>query len=79
MEAEELVTNIVKELVDNSDSTSVKSIQSGSLTIFEINVVKDDVGKVIGKQGRIILAIRTLVNAIGSKNGKRFLLEVPNS
>ena len=79
MDAKELVTNIVKELVDNPSIVSIKSIQSGSLTILEINVDKSDVGKVLGKMGRIILAMRTLLNAIGTKNKRRYLLEVPNA
>lgn len=79
MDIKELVTHIVKELVDNSSTASIESIQSGSLTIFEINVDKSDVGKVLGKEGRIILSIRNLLNAIGAKNHKRYLLEVPNA
>lgn len=79
MNVKDLVTNIVKELVDNAASVSIKPITSGTLTILEINVDKDDVGKVLGKQGRIIIGIRTLINAIGAKNNKRYLLEVPNA
>lgn len=70
----ELVTYIVKSLVDDKDAVSVTENEDGTAVI--IKVAKDDMGKVIGKQGRIIKAIRSVVKAASVKLGKNYSVEV---
>jgi len=72
----ELVISLVKSLVDNPDKVSVDLVKGERSTILELRVEKEDIGKVIGKQGRIAAAIRTLVGASASKNGRRIVLEI---
>ena len=60
---EELVRYLVTALVDNPDDVRVESRQDASATVIEVHVNEDDLGKVIGRQGRIIKAIRTLTRA----------------
>jgi uncharacterized protein len=62
-----LVTEIARSLVDRPDDVLVKSIESDHSMVLELRVAKSDVGKVIGKQGRTALAMRTLMNAVSSK------------
>ncbi len=72
-----LVREIVLSLVDDHDQVSVESTEEGDSTIIEIHVSPDDVGKVIGRQGRIIKSIRTLVRAVSSySSGSRIEVEV---
>ena len=70
----ELVTYMVKALVDDKDSVSVVESEDGNAVI--IKVAKDDMGKVIGKQGRIIKAIRSVVKAASVKLGKNYSVEI---
>lgn len=70
----ELVTYMVKALVDYKDSVSVVESEDGNAVI--IKVAKDDMGKVIGKQGRIIKAIRSVVKAASVKLGKNYSVEI---
>ena len=72
----ELVEFVVKSLVDNPDEVSVNKVESEKSTILELHVAQDDVGKVIGKQGRIAKAIRTILSASATKDGKRAVLEI---
>lgn len=72
----ELVETIAKALVDNSDQVQVHAIESQQLTVFELRVHPNDLGKVIGRQGRIAHAIRTILTGAGMKLGKRFKLEI---
>ena len=71
-----LVQCIVKALVDDSDEVSVTELHGHSTTIIELSVAKEDLGKVIGKRGRTINAIRTVLNAAGTTRKKRVILEV---
>ncbi len=71
-----LVEMIAKALVDNPDQVSVTEVAGQQTTVFELRVSQPDVGKVIGKQGRTALAIRTILGAAGMKLRKRFLLEI---
>ena len=72
----ELIEQIAKALVDSPDEVSVKAIEGQQVTIFELRVAQGDLGKVIGKQGRIALSIRTILGAAGMKLKKRFMLEI---
>jgi len=67
----ELIEYIVKSIVDNPEEVEVAQIDGESTIVFELRVKQEDVGKVIGKKGRTINAIRTLVNATAAKSGMR--------
>ena len=72
----DLVSQIVKKLVENPDEVSAREVQGEQTTIIEITTNPSDVGKVIGKQGRTIKAIRTIVNAASIRNGTRVTVEI---
>mgnify|MGYP001310160970 FL=1 len=73
----ELIENIVRAIVDDSDAVKVNILDTESTTIYELHVAKEDVGKVIGKKGRNITALRIILAAGTSKLGdKRAILEV---
>ena len=72
----ELVEVMVRSLVDCPEEVSVNVIEGEKSTILELHVASEDVGKVIGKQGRIAKAIRTILSASATKDGKRATLEI---
>jgi len=72
----ELVTDIAKALVDHPVQVQVNSIEGEQVTVLELRVAPDDLGKVIGRQGRTAKSIRTLLGAAGMKLKKRFTLEI---
>ena len=76
MNYKELVEYMVKSLVDHPDQVELREIEGEKSTILELRVVKDDIGKVIGKHGRIARSIRTIINASATKSGKRIVLEI---
>lgn len=76
MELKELVEQIAKSLVDNSEAVSVREEKAERTTVFELRVAQEDLGKVIGKHGRTALAIRTILTAAGRKLGKHFVFEI---
>lgn len=75
-DTESLVRYLVTSLVDEPDSVEVNARTSDVATTYEVTVAPDDVGKVIGRQGRIIKAIRTLVRAAASVNGDQVDVDV---
>jgi len=72
----ELLEIIAKNLVDQPDEVSVTEVPSERSTILELKVAADDMGKVIGKQGRIAKAIRTVVKAAAIHEDKRIVVEI---
>ena len=72
----ELVEYIAKSLVDDPESVSVNIVEGEKSTILELKVSQNDIGKVIGKHGRIAKAIRTVLSAAATKTGKRVVLEI---
>jgi len=72
----ELVTEIAKALVDIPDEVSVREVTGEQSTVLELKVAPSDLGKVIGKQGRTVRSIRTLLGAAGMKLNRRFTLEI---
>lgn len=72
----ELVELIAKSLVDNPDAVQVNEISGEQSVILELKVAPEDMGKVIGKQGRIAKAIRTVVKAAATKENKRVVVEI---
>ena len=72
----ELVLFIAKSLVDNPDAVSVETKQDGDYTVIELHVAEGDLGKVIGKQGRIAKAIRTVVKAASVRENKKYMVEI---
>lgn len=72
----ELVEIIAKALVDNPDLVQVKEVAGEQSIILELKVAPEDMGKVIGKQGRIAKAIRTVVKAAAIKENKRVVVEI---
>ncbi len=72
----ELLVLIAKALVDNPDEVKVSEVGGEQTTILELRVAQEDLGKVIGKQGRTARAIRTILSAAGMKLRKRFHLEI---
>ena len=71
-----LLTEIVKSLVDKEDAVEIKEVQGNQTDIFEVSVDKEDIGKVIGKQGKTAQSIRTLMRAISKKKGKTYILNI---
>jgi len=76
MDFKELVEYMVKSLVDNPDEVEINEVEGEKSTILELKVRKEDIGKVIGKHGRIARAIRTILNASATKLGKKIVLEI---
>jgi len=72
----ELVELIAKSLVDNPDKVMVSQLEGEQTTILELNVAQEDLGKVIGKQGRTAQAVRIILGAAGMKLKRRFNLEI---
>ncbi|MCY3974677.1 MAG: KH domain-containing protein [Simkaniaceae bacterium] len=72
----EFVEYIVKNLVDNPDKVKVKEIGGTHTIIIELSVEKTDIGKIIGKRGKTINAVRTLLMSVASRNGIRVNLEI---
>lgn len=72
----ELLESIARSLVDNPEYVSVNEIEGEKSLILELRVADDDMGKVIGKQGRIAKAIRTVMKAAALRNNKRVVVEI---
>ena len=71
-----LVEHIAKALVDEPDQVSINHLEEGGDTVLELTVAPNDLGKVIGKQGRTARAMRALLGAAGMKLHKRYTLEI---
>ncbi|HEX16017.1 MAG: KH domain-containing protein [Deltaproteobacteria bacterium] len=72
----ELIEFIAKALVDNPDQVKVTEIEGEKTSVIELSVAKEDLGKIIGKQGRTARAMRTILSAASTKNNKRAVLEI---
>lgn len=72
----ELVSYIAKSLVDSPDQVEVKEVIGEQTTVLELRVAQDDLGKIIGKQGKTAKAIRTILGAAAAKAKKRAVLEI---
>ena len=72
----ELITYIAGSLVDKPDQVQVTEIEGEQTTVLELRVAKEDLGKVIGRQGRTVRAMRTILGAASSKAKKRSVLEI---
>ncbi len=72
----ELVEQIAKALVDQPDKVQVREVVGEQTTVRELRVATEDLGKVIGKEGKTARAVRTLLAAAGMKVRKRFVLEI---
>ncbi|MBI5551074.1 MAG: KH domain-containing protein [Desulfobacterales bacterium] len=72
----ELIKSIAQALVDHPEQVSVNEIEGSQTSVLELKVAKDDLGKVIGKQGRTAQAIRTVLSAASAKLKKRSVLEI---
>ena len=73
---EELLTYLAKNLVDQPDEVRVERTERDGAVVLRLHVAPDDIGKVIGRQGRIVRALRTLVRASGARRSERALLEI---
>lgn len=72
----ELVVYIARALVDSPDRVEVNEVSGEQTSVLELKVATEDLGKVIGKQGRTAKAIRTILQAASAKTGKRTVLEI---
>ncbi|MBC7335689.1 MAG: KH domain-containing protein [Clostridia bacterium] len=72
----ELVEILAKALVDRPEAVEVSQVEGEKSVILELKVAPEDMGKVIGKQGRIAKAIRTVVKAAAARDGKRVVVEI---
>ena len=72
----EFVEYLVKNLVDNPEEVKVTEVTGEHANVYEVRVGKGDMGKVIGKRGQNARSIRTLLNAVSAKDGKRAVMEI---
>ena len=72
----DLIESIAKALVDHPEQVLVNAVEGEQVTVLELRVAPDDLGKVIGRQGRTAKSIRTLLGAAGMKLKKRYTLEI---
>jgi len=71
-----LVEELTKSLVDRSDEVTVREIGGANTLVYEVVVAKSDIGKIIGRNGRTLSALRTLVSAVATKLGRKAILEI---
>ena len=71
----EIIETIILNLVDNKDAVQVNEVQGEKSIVFEVKVANEDMGKVIGKQGRLAKSIRTVVKSIGAREHKKVSVE----
>ena len=71
----EILETIILNLVDNKDSVEIKELNGEKSVVFEVKVADGDMGKIIGKQGRLAKSIRTVVKAVANKEQKRVTVE----
>lgn len=76
MEMKDLIQRIAEALVDNPEEVTVTALQGSQATVLELKVAKEDLGKIIGKQGRTAKSIRTILGAASAKENKRTLFEI---
>lgn len=72
----ELVEYLARQLVSNPDAVEVKETQGDTASVLELKVAKDDLGRIIGKQGRTAKSIRTILNAAASRTNRKVVLEI---
>ena len=72
----ELVEFLAESLVEDPDAVQVEEVPAGRVTVYEVMVAEDDVGKIIGRQGKVIRAIRTVVKAAATRQGTRVDVDV---
>jgi len=72
----DLVTRIAKALVDHPEAVAVSEIIGNQTSVYELSVAKEDLGKIIGKQGRTAQAMRTIIGSASAKSQKRAVLEI---
>jgi predicted RNA-binding protein YlqC (UPF0109 family) len=72
----ELLAHLARKLVDEPDAVEVEEVQREGATVLQLRVAKADVGKVIGRQGRIARALRAIVRASGARSHRRVVLEI---
>ncbi len=72
----ELLLYVAKQLVDHPDAVSVTQREDADATVLELRVAPEDMGKVIGRQGRIAKEIRTVVKAVAQRDGKRVTVDI---
>ena len=72
----DLIKLIAQAMVDDPEQVSVTEVEGSTTTIFELKVAKDDIGKILGKRGRNVAAIRIILGAASAKLKKRVLLEI---
>ena len=72
----ELVEYLTKSLVDEPDAVQVEEADAGRVTVYEVTVAEDEIGKIIGRQGKVIRAIRTVVKAAATRHGARVDVDV---
>ena len=72
----ELVLYLAKSLVSNPDAVEIKESENDGASVLELKVAKEDLGRIIGKQGRTAKSIRTLLNAAASRDNRRVILEI---
>ena len=71
-----LIIQIAQSLVDNPEQVQITEVEGSQTTVLELRVAKEDIGRVIGKKGRIVNAIRCVLNAASGKTGKKHVLEI---
>ena len=76
MEMKDLIQCIAEALVDHPEQVTVTALEGSQATVLELKVAKEDLGKVIGKQGRTAKSIRTILGAASAKMNKRTILEI---
>ena len=76
VELKDLVSYLAGSLVDEPDTVRVREIQNGDSVILEVSVAPDDMGKVIGRHGRVARAIRTVTKAAAARQGRRAMVEI---
>ena len=72
---EDFLKTIITNIVDNKEAVEIKRVDGEKTTVFEVKVAEKDMGKVIGKQGRLARSIRTLMKALASKEQKHITIE----
>lgn len=71
----EVLETIIKNLVDNQDAVEIKEVEGEKTIIFEVKVAEEDMGKIIGRQGKIAQSIRTVIRAVANRKDKKVTVE----